>query len=23
VDINPWRSSHPQALPINVRNARQ
>jgi 7-cyano-7-deazaguanine reductase len=23
VDINPWRSSHPQALPLNVRNARQ
>ena len=23
VDINPWRSSHPQALPTNVRNARQ
>ena len=23
VDINPWRSSHPQALPSNVRNARQ
>ena len=23
VDINPWRSSHPQALPANVRNARQ
>jgi 7-cyano-7-deazaguanine reductase len=23
LDINPWRSSHPQALPANVRNARQ
>jgi len=23
VDINPWRSSHPQAMPANVRNARQ
>ena len=23
VDINPWRSSYPQALPSNVRNARQ
>jgi 7-cyano-7-deazaguanine reductase len=23
VDINPWRSSHPQALPAQVRNARQ
>jgi 7-cyano-7-deazaguanine reductase len=23
LDINPWRSSHPQALPPNVRTARQ
>ncbi len=23
VDINPWRSSHPQALPMNLRTARQ
>jgi 7-cyano-7-deazaguanine reductase len=23
LDINPWRTSHPQALPPNVRNARQ
>jgi 7-cyano-7-deazaguanine reductase len=23
VDINPWRSSHPQAMPPHVRNARQ
>jgi 7-cyano-7-deazaguanine reductase len=23
LDINPWRTSHPQALPINVRTARQ
>jgi 7-cyano-7-deazaguanine reductase len=23
LDINPWRSSHPQALPANVRGARQ
>ena len=23
VDINPWRSSHPQALPAQVRSARQ
>jgi 7-cyano-7-deazaguanine reductase len=23
VDINPWRSSHPQAMPTHVRNARQ
>ncbi|NDC60652.1 MAG: NADPH-dependent 7-cyano-7-deazaguanine reductase QueF [Betaproteobacteria bacterium] len=23
VDINPWRSSHPQALPVQVRHARQ
>jgi 7-cyano-7-deazaguanine reductase len=23
LDINPWRSSHPQALPANVRTARQ
>jgi 7-cyano-7-deazaguanine reductase len=23
LDINPWRTSHPQALPSNVRNARQ
>ena len=23
VDINPWRSSHPQAMPAHVRNARQ
>ncbi len=23
VDINPWRSSHPQALPAQQRNARQ
>jgi 7-cyano-7-deazaguanine reductase len=23
LDINPWRTSHPQALPANVRNARQ
>jgi 7-cyano-7-deazaguanine reductase len=23
VDINPWRSSHPQALPVQVRSARQ
>jgi len=23
LDINPWRTSHPQALPANVRTARQ
>ncbi|MBI3532632.1 MAG: NADPH-dependent 7-cyano-7-deazaguanine reductase QueF [Burkholderiales bacterium] len=23
LDINPWRTSHPQALPVNVRTARQ
>jgi 7-cyano-7-deazaguanine reductase len=23
LDINPWRTSHPQALPANVRHARQ
>jgi 7-cyano-7-deazaguanine reductase len=23
LDINPWRTSHPQALPTNVRTARQ
>lgn len=23
LDINPWRSSHPQALPVSVRTARQ
>jgi 7-cyano-7-deazaguanine reductase len=23
LDINPWRTSHPQAAPANVRNARQ
>lgn len=23
LDINPWRTSHPQAVPLNVRNARQ
>jgi 7-cyano-7-deazaguanine reductase len=23
LDINPWRTSHPQALPANVRSARQ
>ena len=23
LDINPWRSSHPQAMPANVRTARQ
>ena len=23
LDINPWRTSHPQALPLNVRTARQ
>jgi 7-cyano-7-deazaguanine reductase len=23
LDINPWRSSHPQALPLNLRSARQ
>ena len=23
LDINPWRSSHPQALPANIRTARQ
>ncbi len=23
LDINPWRSSHPAAVPANVRNARQ
>lgn len=23
LDISPWRSSHPQALPLNVRTARQ
>ena len=23
VDINPWRSSHPQAMPVQIRTARQ
>jgi 7-cyano-7-deazaguanine reductase len=23
LDINPWRTSHPQAVPVNVRTARQ
>ncbi len=23
LDINPWRTSHPQAMPVNVRTARQ
>jgi 7-cyano-7-deazaguanine reductase len=23
LDINPWRTSHPQAMPTNVRSARQ
>ena len=23
LDINPWRTSHPQAVPLNVRTARQ
>ena len=23
LDINPWRTSHPQAMPLNVRSARQ
>ena len=23
LDINPWRTSHPQALPRNIRTARQ
>jgi 7-cyano-7-deazaguanine reductase len=23
LDINPWRSSHPQLPPANVRTARQ
>jgi 7-cyano-7-deazaguanine reductase len=23
LDINPWRTSHPGALPSNVRTARQ
>jgi 7-cyano-7-deazaguanine reductase len=23
LDINPWRTSHPQAMPANVRSARQ
>jgi 7-cyano-7-deazaguanine reductase len=23
LDINPWRTSHPQAAPVSVRNARQ
>jgi 7-cyano-7-deazaguanine reductase len=23
LDINPWRTSHPQALPANIRTARQ
>ena len=23
VDINPWRSSHPQAMPAQLRSARQ
>jgi len=23
LDINPWRTSHPQAMPSNVRTARQ
>ena len=23
LDINPWRTSHPQAMPPNVRSARQ
>ena len=23
LDINPWRTSHPQAMPKNVRTARQ
>jgi 7-cyano-7-deazaguanine reductase len=23
LDINPWRSSHPQVVPANVRTARQ
>ncbi len=23
LDINPWRTSHPQALPLNLRSARQ
>ncbi len=23
LDINPWRTSHPQALPVNMRSARQ
>jgi 7-cyano-7-deazaguanine reductase len=23
VDINPWRTSHPMAAPVNIRTARQ
>jgi 7-cyano-7-deazaguanine reductase len=23
LDINPWRTSHPQAMPASVRTARQ